>query len=118
MNLGTLARRNMRRNKTRLILTILGIAIATILFVMLRTVLSSWTRGADVALKDRIVTRNKATFLMPLPLRYAEDMRSVPHVTNTTYARWFGGKDPAHDREFFLTFAIGPRYFEVFDDMV
>jgi putative ABC transport system permease protein len=35
----------------------------------------------------------------------------------TTWANWFGGKDPKHDREFFATLAIdSSTYFQVYDE--
>lgn len=114
MTLTGLAARNLMRNKTRTFLTIMGVAIAVIAFVLLRTVVNAWTVAADYAQKDRIVTRHKVTFIMQLPKKYIEDIRQDPNVAAATYANWFGGKDPKHDTEFFATLAIDPEsYFDV-----
>jgi putative ABC transport system permease protein len=109
-----LATRNLMRNKTRTILTVLGVAIAVIAFVLLRTVVNAWTVAADYAQKDRIVTRHKVTFIMQLPKKYIEDIRQDPNVEAATYANWFGGKDPKHETEFFASIAVDPKtYFDV-----
>jgi putative ABC transport system permease protein len=114
-----LAARNLLRNKVRTALTIAGVAVAVITFLFLRTGVAAWTAGADFAAKDRVFTRHKVTFVMPLPLRYLEKVRSVPGIKTSTFANWFGGKDPKHDREFFATFAIEPEsYFVVVDEVI
>src|SRR6185436_12395132 len=78
MTLAGISVRNIWRNKLRAVLTVLGISIAVLAFVLLRTVLTAWTVGADFAAKDRIGTRNKVTFIVPLPKRYIEQIRQVP----------------------------------------
>src|SRR5690606_22013164 len=65
------------------------------------------------------VTRHKVTFVMTLPLRYAEDVRQVPGVQQATWASWWGGKYPRAEQEFFGTFGVDPdTYFQVYDEMV
>jgi putative ABC transport system permease protein len=118
MTLTGLALRNLGRNKFRVILTALGVAIAIVAFLLLRTVIWAWASAADWAAKDRVVTRHKVTFVMELPKRYVEDVRNAPHVKTVTWANWFGAKDPKHDNEFFATLAVDPAtYFLVFDEM-
>ena len=93
-------------------------AIAIVAFLLLRTVIWAWASGAEWAAKDRVVTRHKVTFVMTLPKRYVEDVRNAPHVKAVTWANWFGGKDPKHDREFFAALAVDPAtYFVVYDEM-
>jgi len=111
------AARNVLRNKFRSILTIVGISVAVLTFVLIRTVLYSWTSASDYAQKDRLVTRNKVTFVMGLPKRYITDLREhVPGVKIATFANWFGGKDPKHEHEFFGTFAVDDNYFDVYNE--
>jgi putative ABC transport system permease protein len=118
MTLASLALRNMARNQFRVALTVLGVAIAIVAFLLLRTVIWAWASGADWAAKDRVVTRHKVTFVMSLPKRYVQDVRNAPHVKLVTWANWFGAKDPKHDREFFSTLAVDPEtYFQVYDEM-
>jgi putative ABC transport system permease protein len=118
MTLAGLAVRNVLRNTFRAVLTVLGVAVATVAFIFLRTLLSSWTEAADFAVKDRLVTRHKITFVMTLPHRYIEDVRNTPHIKVATFANWFGAKDPKHDREFFANIAVDTdTFFKVYDDM-
>lgn len=119
MTLVGLAARNVLRNKFRAVLTILGVAVSILTFMLLRTVVYAWTAGAEWAAKDRVVTRHKVTFVMTLPKRYIEDVRTrVPGVKVATFANWFGGKDPKHDKEFFGTLAVDQAtHFTVYDDM-
>lgn len=118
MTLGSVAARNVLRNKFRTLLTIFGVAVAVLTFVLIRTVLYAWTSAGDYAAKDRIVTRHKVTFVMTLPKRYADDLASkkVAGIEKSGHASWFGGKDPNHDREFFGTFAINDAYLDVYSE--
>ena len=118
MTLAGLAVRNLARNRFRLLLTVVGVAVAIVAFLLLRTVIWAWASGAEWAAKDRLVTRHKVTFVMTLPRRYVEDVRGAPHVTAVTWANWFGGKDPRHDRDFFQAIAVdAASYLAVYDEM-
>ena len=70
-----------------------GVAVAILAFVLLRTVITSWELAAQYSAKDRIGTRHKLSFVIPLPKHYVETIRQVPGVKATSYASWFGGKD-------------------------
>ncbi len=117
MTLTGLAFRNIQRNRARTILTILGVTIATLTFLLLRTLLYAWTSASDYAQKDRVVTRHKVTFVMTVPKRYIDDIRQIPEVKVAAFANWFGGKDPKHEKEFFGNFAVDPPYFDVYSEM-
>ncbi len=108
MTLFSIAARNIGRNKLRTSLTVAVVAIATLFFIMLRTVVWSWTSASEFAAKDRIATRHKVSFVMQLPKRYAEEIAQMPGVTAVCYANWFGGKDPKDENDFFATIATDP----------
>ena len=55
MTFASLAARNILRNKLRTFLTVMGVGIAVMTFLLLRTVISAWTAAADFAAKDRVV---------------------------------------------------------------
>ena len=119
MNWIKFAARNLLRNKVRTTMTILGVAVAVLTFVVLRTVISAWTSAAEHAAKDRIATRHKVTFIMTLPKRYITTIRGVKGIQEATWATWFGGKHPVRDQEFFATLAVDKdSYLKVYDDMV
>lgn len=118
MTLTGFAAKNILRNKVRSLLTIFGVSVAILAFVTLRTLVWSWASAADVAAKDRVVTRHKVTFIMPLPLKYIDDVRQVDGVKKATFASWFGGKDTKHEQEFFGNFAVdADTYLDVVDEM-
>jgi len=119
MTLASLAARNVLRNKFRTILTVVGVAVALIAFVLLRTVISSWEAAAQFAAKDRIATRHKVSFVVQLPKHYVDTIRNeVRGVKAATFANWFGGKDPRDPDNFFATIAVDPPSFlEVYDEI-
>jgi putative ABC transport system permease protein len=113
-----IAVKNVGRNWFRAILTIFGVIIAMLSFVLLRTVLSAWTAGAEHAAQDRVATRHKITMVMTLPLRYAEDVRALPGVRDVAYFNWFGGRVPDREDVFFATMATDPEQFlSVYDEI-
>jgi putative ABC transport system permease protein len=97
--------RNLKRKKTRTLLTVGSIAVALFLFGLLATIDTALNMGVDVAGADRLIVRNRISLIMPLPLSYQERMRQIGHVTEATHASWFGGiyQEP---KNFFPQFAI------------
>lgn len=119
MTLSGLAARNVLRNKFRTILTVLGVGVALVTFVLLRTVVDSWEAAAQYAAKDRIATRHKVSFVVQLPKHYVDVVRNeIPGVQAATFMNWFGGKDPRNEDDFFATFAVDPQSFlDVYDEI-
>jgi putative ABC transport system permease protein len=118
MTVGGIGIRNVWRNKTRTSLTILGGAVAVLAFILLRTVLWAWNVGVEYSAKDRLATRHKVSLIMPVPKRYVDEIRQLPGIKQTTWANWFGGKDPKRPDEFFSTLAVDPEsFFEVYSEM-
>lgn len=118
MTLIGLAARNVLRNRFRTGLTVLGVAVAVIAFVLLRTVITSWNIAAEYSAQDRIATRHKQSFVITLPLRYVDNIREVKGVKDATWMNWFGGKDPKTPDEFFANFAADAKSFlTVFDEV-
>lgn len=118
MNLASLATRNVGRNRFRTALTLAGVAVAVVAFVLLRTVISSMEVTVTHAAHDRIGIRHKVSFVMQLPRRYIDTVRQTPGVHTATWANWFGGKDPRNPREFFPTMAVDPASFlDVYDEI-
>lgn len=118
MNLVSVAARNVLRNKGRTLMTVVGASVAVLVFVLLRTMLSAWNVAADYAARDRIATRHKVSFVLPLPKRYADTIREVPGVTAASFANWFGAKNPRNPNDFFASLAVDTKtFFQVFDEM-
>src|SRR5262245_65148532 len=109
MNMVAVSVRNLGRNKLRTLLTIAGVSVAIVTFILLRTVLSAWTAGADHAAKDRVGTRHKVSFIIPLPKRYLEEIKQIPGVKGAAGANWSGATDPRHDNGLFGEDASRPK---------
>ena len=119
MTLAGLALRNLRRNRLRVGLTVAGVAIAIVAFLLLRTVTLStkavWSRPHQ----DRLITRHKITPALPLPKHYVDDVRAFAHIKAATGATWIGFRSPTNDKELFNCVAVdAATYFEVFTDKV
>jgi putative ABC transport system permease protein len=118
MSLLSLAARNLLRHRLRSLLTVSGVAVAIMGFVLLRTVIWAWTAQSEDTATDRIVTRHKVTFVMHLPRRYVDEIRDMKEVRTATWCNWFGGKDENHQNEFFATMACDEKtLLQVYDDM-
>jgi putative ABC transport system permease protein len=110
--------RNLFRKKTRTILTVGSIAVALFLFGLLVTIERALNAGVDVAGADRLIVRNKTSLIMPLPLAYQERLRQMDHVTEATFATWFGGiyQD---QKNFFPQFAVDTEtYRQIFPEFL
>lgn len=119
MTLIGLGARNALRNPFRTSLTVLGVAVAILAFVLLRTVITSWNIAAQVSAKDRIGTRHKLSFVIALPKRYVDTIREVNGVEAATWMSWFGGKDPKNPDQFFANMLVDPPTFlDVYDEVV
>lgn len=125
MNLATLAVKNVSRHKGRTALTALGIAVAIVLFTLMRVFVLSWTGAVDDAASDRLGTRHKVTFIMTLPKRYAEDIANIPGVAKVngvaqvSYMNWFGGKVESRPNDFFATIATDTDTFlQVYNEII
>jgi putative ABC transport system permease protein len=109
MNILGIGMRNIGRNKTRTGLTVLGGAVAVLAFIFFRTILWAWNVGVEYAAKDRLATRHKVSFILPMPKHYLDSVRQVPGVGAVTWMNWFGGKDPNRPNEFFASMAVDPE---------
>jgi putative ABC transport system permease protein len=108
--------KNLGRKKMRTTLTILSIAVAFLLFGLLRTLSSAFELGADIAGQDRLMTIHKISLVQPLPVSYLMRVKSLEGVELVTHASWFGGyyQDPKNR---FTQFAVeAENYMTVYAD--
>ncbi|MCU0342743.1 MAG: ABC transporter permease [Ignavibacterium sp.] len=83
--------KNAFRHKLRTLLTVLGISIAVIAFVLLRTVVTAWYAGVEASAADRLIVRQAVSFIFPLPYAYKDKIESIDGVQTVSYANWFQG---------------------------
>lgn len=99
--------KNAFRYRLRALLTMIGLVVAIAAFGLLRTIVDAWYAGVDATSSTRLVTRSAISLTFPLPLNYAERIRSVDGVSGLSWANWFGGIYIT-ERNFFAQFAIDP----------
>src|SRR5262249_11528795 len=113
MTLAGLAARNAARHPGRALSTAVEVAVAVMAFLLLRTAVSAWNANADLAAGDRLGVRNRISFTLTLPRRYADRVRQVPGVRAATFASWFNGRDPRERRRAFTSLAVdAPTYLD------
>jgi putative ABC transport system permease protein len=100
--------KNAFRHRLRTLLTLVGLVVAIGAFGLLRTVVDAWYAGVEGTSSTRLITRNAISLTFPLPLSYAERIRSVPGVTGVSWSNWFGGVYIT-ERNFFPQLAVDPE---------
>ena len=99
--------KNAFRHRLRTILTMVGLVVAICAFGLLRTIVDAWYAGVEGTSSTRLITRNSISLTFPLPLNYAERIKSVQGVTGVSWSNWFGGVYIT-ERNFFPQFAVEP----------
>ena len=99
--------KNAFRHRLRTLLTMVGLVVAICAFGLLRTIVDAWYNGAEGTSSTRLVTRNSISLTFPLPLSYAERIRSIEGVSSVSWSNWFGGVYIT-ERNFFPQFAVEP----------
>jgi putative ABC transport system permease protein len=80
------------RKKARTILTLLSIVIAFLLFGVLETIDYAFSHpSSGITGADKLVTTNRFSITLPLPISDAQQIRSLPGVAEVTSMSWFGG---------------------------
>ena len=111
--------RNAFRNKRRLILTVLSVALSLFLFVTLRTALKLMT---DPPTTDqaalRLAVRHKVSLANVLPEKYQYRIERIPGVKSCSKFTWYGGiyKDMEHSN--FAQFGVdADEILKIFSEM-
>ncbi|TDP80860.1 putative ABC transport system permease protein [Aquabacterium commune] len=99
--------KNAFRHRLRTLLTLVGLVVAISAFGLLRTIVDAWYAGVDATSSTRLITRSSISLTFPLPLHYAERIKSVEGVSGISWANWFGGIYVT-ERNFFAQFAVDP----------
>jgi putative ABC transport system permease protein len=111
--------RNALRNKRRLLLTVLSVALSLFLFTTLQTALRELTQPPSTeASALRIIVRHRVSLANLIPARYVEQVRRMPGVQHASRFTWFGGiyKEA---KNFFPNFACDPGViFKIFNEAV
>lgn len=120
MKILKLISKNAMRHKLRTLLTVLGLAVAVLAFVLMRTVVGAWYGGVDASSVNRLVVVHRVSFIYNLPYAYGDKIRAVKGVSNVTWAEWFGGiyKDRTF-KNFFARYAIdNDNFLKVYPEFI
>lgn len=100
--------RNLLRRKVRTLFTLLGVAVAFVLFGYLLAIEAAFGMGVELAGNDRLVLIHKVSIIQLLPYSYGERIRAVPGVVDVCHQTWFGGiyQDP---KNFFMQMPVDPE---------
>ena len=101
---------NLRRKKLRTLLTAGSFMVALLLYGLLMTIKMALSGGVDLAGADRLVVLNRVSLIMPLPFSYKEQIQRIPHVSDITFATWFGGYYQDM-KNFFPNYAVDAQSF-------
>jgi putative ABC transport system permease protein len=106
----TLVWSNLKRKKTRLILTLLSILVAFLLYGFLCAIKQALAGGVELAGADRLIVRHKVSIIQLLPEAYKLRIERIPGVALATHQTWFGGiyQEP---RNFFMQNPVVPQEF-------
>jgi putative ABC transport system permease protein len=108
---------NIRRTRLRTALTILSTSVALFLFCMLRTIVTSLDASVEVADEARLIVRRSTSLIFPLPLAYTERLRQMDGITGVTWMNWFGGVNPADERNWFSQFGVdADTFFDMYPE--
>ena len=105
MSIGRLVWANLRRNKKRTILTALSVMVAFFLFGVLRSVITTLNKAAEVGSESRLVVSSARGITFLLPQAHANRLSATDGIKSVSWANWFGAyyQDP---KDFFAQFAI------------
>src|ERR1019366_876743 len=101
---------NLRRKKTRTVLTLRSIIVAFILFGFLSAIRQALVGGVSLEGANRLIVRHKVSIIQLLPESYKRRMERIPGVAVATHQTWFGGiyQDP---KNFFMQCPVIPDEF-------
>jgi len=108
------------RNRRRTILTVLSIGISMCLLgVMIAMFHAFYLSDPTPEAALRLVTRNRISYTVSMPLSYEAEIKHVPGVREVMVAQWFGGvyKDARDPKNQFSREAIEPdKFFTIFSE--
>ncbi len=104
--------KNSWRNRRRTMLTVLSIGASLCLLGVLFAIYRAfYFQEASPEQARRLVTRNRISLAVPMPIFYRERIKQIPGVQEVMAYQWFQGvyKDSRDPKNFFARFATEPE---------
>jgi putative ABC transport system permease protein len=101
--------KNSWRNRRRTLLTVLSIGVSLCLLgVVMAMYKAFYYTKANDSQALRLVTRNRVSLTLPMPLFYGQKIEQVPGARVVMMSQWFGGtyKDARDPKNFFARLAV------------
>lgn len=103
--------KNSWRNHRRTLLTVLSIGVSLCLLGVVMAMYKAfyYTKASDNQAL-RLITRNRVSLALPMPVYYLQRIEKVPGVRLVMKSQWFGGayKDSRDPKNFFARLGIEP----------
>jgi putative ABC transport system permease protein len=107
------------RTRLRTSLTSVGVAIAIIAFLVLRTIIAMWHAGVENSSSDRMFARNKISIIFELPLGYVDKVKNIVGDKGAvSYENWFGAVYPKDEHAFFANLAADDEAMKMYPEIV
>lgn len=101
---------NLRRKKTRTLLTLLSIIVAFVLFSLLSAIKQALAGGVSLAGVDRLIVQHRVSIIQLMPQSYKTRIANIPSVSAVTHLSWFGGVYQ-DGKNFFAQMPVEPEEF-------
>lgn len=103
--------KHLRRNWVRTGSTILALALCIFLLCTLESVLTAVSWSLKSASATRLVTRHQVSLAFELPLKYEQEIATIPGVKSVARESWFGGMYKGDFKYFFPNLAVEAETF-------
>jgi putative ABC transport system permease protein len=103
--------RNLLGHPLRNLLTLVSVALAVFLIVMLQAVTLGLANTVSAAASNRLLVQSSVSLYVDLPLAYQQKMAAVPGIGAICKWQWFGGRYEQDKGGYFAQFGIDPDTF-------
>ena len=114
--------KNCWRNRRRTTLTIISIGVSMCLLgVLIGVYHALYLSDATPDQALRLVTRNRISLTVPIPLFYEQRIQQIPGVKTVMNSQWYGGvyKDARDPKNFFARFGVEPdKLFTIYGELL
>jgi putative ABC transport system permease protein len=103
--------KHLRRNWVRTGSTVLALALCIFLLCTLESILTAVSWSLKSASATRIVVRHQVSLAFELPLKYEQEIATIPGVRSVARESWFGGMYKGDFKYFFPNLAVEAETF-------
>jgi putative ABC transport system permease protein len=105
------------RNRVRTLITVMGVGVTLMAFLLLRTLSANWYGTSEqVARSDQLIVRHKISIAFNLYRRMAEKIRTIPEVEAASALIWFSGYYKDEKTRFGQLAVEGDSYFDIYPE--